>query len=81
MTSSKTVTSSRLSRVTSVSASIQTGVLAAQITDPPDPPNAPAGTTHIYIDYSDIEAHTTTQNSNSVWFTIAKAGMVDFSLS
>ena len=75
---SSTVTSSTtVTTVTSVSASIPTGILAAQITDPPDPPNAPAGTTHIYIDYSDIEAHTTTQNSNSVWFTVAKAGMVD----
>ena len=69
--------STTVTTVTSISASIPTGVLAAQITDPPDPPNAPAGTTHIYIDYSDIEAHTTTQNSNSVWFTVAKTGMID----
>ena len=75
---SSTVTSSTtVTTVTSVSASIPTGVLAAQITDPPDPPNAPAGTTHIYVDYSDIEAHTTTQNSGSVWFTVAKTGMID----
>ena len=76
--SSATVTSSTtVTTVSSVSAPILTGVLAAQITDPPDPPNAPAGTTHVYIDYSDIEAHTTVQNNNSVWFTVAKAGAVD----
>jgi hypothetical protein len=80
VTSSTTVTSttSIISSVTSsVTAPIQTGILAAQITDPPDPPNAPAGTTHIYIEYSDIEAHTTVQNNNSVWFTVAKGGIVD----
>jgi hypothetical protein len=71
-----TVTSS--TTVTSVtSAPVPTGILAAQITDPPDPPNAPAGTTHIYIKYSDIEAHTTDQNNNSVWFTVAKTGTID----
>ncbi len=72
VTSRTTVTS-----VTSVSSSIQTGLLAAQITDPPDPPNTPAGTTHVYIVYSDIEAHTVDQSGNSVWFTVAKAGMID----
>jgi len=72
VTSSTTVTS-----VTSINSPLPTGVLAAQITDPPDPPTAPAGTTHIYITYSDIEARTIDQNNNHVWFTIAKAGSVD----
>jgi len=75
---SSTVTSrTTVTTTSSVSSSIQTGVLAAQITDPPDPPNVPAGTTHIYISYSDIEARTTDQSSNYVWFTIAKAGSID----
>jgi len=72
VTSSTTVTS-----VTSINSPLPTGVLAAQITDPPDTPTAPAGTTHIYIAYSDIEARTLDQNSNYVWFTIAKAGTID----
>lgn len=76
VTSSTTVTTVS-SVVTSISASVPTGVLAAQMTDPPDPPNAPAGTTHIYIKYSDIEAHTTDSNNNSVWFTVAKGGVLD----
>lgn len=72
VTSSTTVTTVS----TTVSSNVQTGVLAAQITDPPNPPNVPAGTTHVYIDYTDIEAHTISQN-NSVWFTVARAGTVD----
>lgn len=76
--SNTTITSSTtLTRITSISASVPMGILAAQMTDPPDPPNAPAGTTHIYITYSDIEAHTTDINNNSVWFTIAKGGTLD----
>ena len=61
---------------TTVSSLVQTGILAAQITDPPNPPNVPVGTTHVYVDYTDIEAHTISQN-NSVWFTVARAGTVD----
>ncbi|MDG7001846.1 MAG: DUF4382 domain-containing protein [Nitrososphaerota archaeon] len=70
--SNTTVTTS----TTIVSSTIQTGVLAAQITDPPDPPNIPVGITHVYIYYNDIEAHTTFQN-NSVWVNVAKGGVVD----
>ncbi|MGI0091900.1 MAG: DUF4382 domain-containing protein [Nitrososphaerales archaeon] len=79
-TSQTTVTSTTSTVITSiknVNSSLPTGVLAAQITDPPNPPNVPAGTTHVYINYSDIEAHTTDQNNNSVWFTIANAGKID----
>jgi hypothetical protein len=69
-----TVTSS--TTITTVTSSIQTGVLAAQITDPPNLPNVPQGTSHVFIHYSDIEAHTTDQN-NSVWFTVARTGSID----
>ena len=74
VTSNTTVTSS--TTITSLSSTLQTGVLAAQITDPPNPPNIPLGVTHVYIYYSDIEAHTTVQN-NSAWFTVANSGVVD----
>ena len=69
-------TVTRSTTITTVSSNVQTGILAAQITDPPNPPNVPAGTTHVYVDYTDIEAQTTSQN-NSVWFTVARAGTVD----
>lgn len=68
--SSKIVTV--LTNITTTSTT-PTGVLAAQLTDPP---NVPVGVTHLYIDYADIEAHTISTN-NSVWFTIANAGTVD----
>lgn len=68
--SSRTVTI--LTNVTTTS-TIPTGVLAAQLTDPP---NVPIGVTHLYVNYQDIEAHTTIRN-NSVWFTIANNRTVD----
>lgn len=74
VTSNETVTSS--TTITSVSSTVQTGILAAQVTDPPYPPNIPVGMTHVYVYYSDIEAHTTVQN-NSAWFTVANYGVVD----
>jgi hypothetical protein len=70
--SATTITTSK----TITTGSLQTGVLAAQITDPPNPPNVPAGVTHVYIFYSDIEAYTTVQN-NPVWVTVAKSGSID----
>ncbi|MDG6998632.1 MAG: hypothetical protein JRN15_05905 [Nitrososphaerota archaeon] len=69
---STTVTSTSTHTITSTSA--PTGVLAAQITDPPV---VPPGTTHLYVNYSDIEAHTFDLNNNSVWFTVASAGSID----
>ena len=50
-----------------------TGVLAVQMTDPP---NVPLGVTHLYVNYADIEAHTI-NNNNSVWFAIANGGTID----
>ncbi len=73
--SSSTVTS-RTTVTTTTSNPLPTGILAAQITDPPDPPNVPAGTTHVYINYSDIEA-ATDQNGNQIWETVANAGTID----
>ncbi len=74
--SNSTATSTIKSTTTITTQNTQTGILAAQITDPPDPPNVPTGVTHVYIFYSDIEAHTTNQN-NSVWLTVARSGSVD----
>lgn len=71
-----TIVSNETVSTTIVSSTIQTGILAAQITDPPNPPNIPVGMTHVYINYNDIEAHTIVQN-NSAWFTVANGGVVD----
>ena len=71
-TNSTTYTSTTTHVITS--SSIPTGVLAAQITDPPV---IPRGTTHVYVNYSDIEAHTIDSTNNSVWFTVANAGSID----
>ena len=69
---SKTSVVTVLTNVTTTS-TIPTGVLAVQMTDPP---NVPLGVSHLYVNYADIEAHTVTRN-NSVWFTIANGGTID----
>ncbi|MCL5068670.1 MAG: hypothetical protein M1368_10020, partial [Thaumarchaeota archaeon] len=69
---STTITSTSTHTITS--SKIPTGVLAAQITDPPI---VPKGTSHLYVNYSDIEAHTFDVNNNSVWFTVANSGSID----
>jgi hypothetical protein len=75
VTTSITSTSIITSVTTSISkSSTPMGVLAAQIADPP---TLPAGTTHLYVNYSDIEAHTIISQNNSVWFTIAGNGTLD----
>ncbi len=51
-----------------------TGMLAAQITDPPNLPN---GVTHVYISYSDIQVHAAGVANNSGWYTVANSGTVD----
>jgi hypothetical protein len=52
----------------------QTGVLAVQITDPP---NVPANVTDVYITYSDIQVHVDNAGNQSGWYTIAKSGEID----
>ncbi len=43
-----------------------------------DPPNLPLGTSHLYINYDDIEARNIgVSGRNSVWFTIAQSGEID----
>lgn len=51
-----------------------TGILAAQITDPP---NVPEGVTHVYVSYSDVQVHAAGVANNSGWYTIASSGTVD----
>ncbi len=53
---------------------LQTGTLAAQITDPP---NVPIGVTHVYLNYSDIQVHLAGVPDNSGWYTVANSGAVD----
>ncbi len=53
---------------------VSTGVLAAQITDPP---NAPTGVTSILVSYSSIEVHAEGVPDNSGWYTIASNGTID----
>jgi hypothetical protein len=75
VTTSVTSTSVITSVTTSISkSSTPMGRLAAQIADPP---TLPAGTSHLYVNYSDIEAHTLISQNNSVWFTIAGNGTID----
>src|SRR5487761_1819693 len=51
-----------------------TGILAAQITDPP---NVPEGVTHVFVSYSDVQVHAAGVANNSGWYTIASSGTVD----
>ncbi len=52
-----------------------TGLLAIQMTDPP---NVPANVTHIFITYSDIQVQLAgTRNQSSSWFMVAKSGHID----
>ena len=53
---------------------LSTGVLAAQITDPP---NVPTGVTSILVSYSSIEVHAEGVPDNSGWYTIASNGTID----
>ncbi|HZW55658.1 MAG TPA: DUF4382 domain-containing protein [Nitrososphaerales archaeon] len=76
VTTTATSFSTTISTTTQISNSPQpTGTLAVQLTDPP---NVPIGTTHLYVKYGDIEAHSTGLFGNeSVWFTLAKGGQID----
>ncbi len=62
------------SKNTGTQASLQTGTLAAQITDPP---HVPAGVTHVYVNYSDIQVHLNGVPSKSGWYTVVGAGSID----
>ena len=53
---------------------VSTGVLAAQITDPP---NVPTGVTNIFVSYSSIAVHVEGVPDNSGWYTIASNGTID----
>jgi hypothetical protein len=66
--------SSQTSKGSNTQPSLQTGTLAAQITDPP---NVPAGVTHVYVNYSDVEVHLSGVPQNSGWYTVVGAGTVD----
>jgi len=57
-----------------VTSALPTGRLAIQMADPG---TLPIGTSHVYISYSDIEAHTSNSVNPSLWFTIASEGKLD----
>ena len=69
-------TTTRVETSTTVSISNSTapeGTMAVQIADLT---NLPAGVTHIFVEYSDIEVHTNLANSSS-WFAVAPKNQVD----
>ena len=76
VTTTETSLSTTVSTTTQISHTPQpTGVLAVQLSDPP---NVPIGTTHLFVTYSDVEAHSSGQFGNdSVWFTLSKGGRID----
>lgn len=74
VTSYSTTTSTSISTATKISNSTAPeGTLAVQIADPL---SLPSGTTHVYLQYGDIEVHTMLGNA-SIWFRIAPGNTID----
>lgn len=42
-----------------------------------DPPNAPAGVTHVYVTYSDLGIHIANSHSGSGWLDLSQTGTID----
>ena len=69
-TNTQTTTTTKISN-----SSEPTGLIAVQIADPP---NLPLGTTHLYVNYSDIEVQSVgAVGANPVWFTVAQNKEID----
>jgi len=83
-TSTSTVVSRVTTATTSVSTSIETTIKISNSTTPEgtmavqiaDLLNLPAGVSHIYLQYSDIEVHTVIGNA-SIWLRVASGKTID----
>lgn len=74
VTNYSTFTSTSISTATKISNSTTPeGTLAVQIADPL---SLPPGTSHVYLQYGDIEVHTIFQNS-SIWLRVAAGNTID----
>jgi hypothetical protein len=83
--STKTSISTQTSTSTEVKVSTSTTTEATNSTQPTgtlsaliaDPVNVPRGSSHLYLNFSDIEAHTIGTGNSSVWVTVSEASLID----
>lgn len=64
---------------TQSSSTTQTGILGSGtlVLLLHDPPNAPAGVTHVYVTYSDLAIHQANSISGSGWIDLGQSGSID----